>query len=117
MSLNGATSNRNTPNNERDAHPAYHERQVVNVQPARLDDLQPNMLKQLTKMTITQTCMDVLPSPQRVLLNYLKRLFHFMALGNASVSVEPFRAASAAPTRSSQSISARSVWSRSSDGS
>lgn len=41
MSLNGATSNRKTPDHERDAHQAYHERRLVNVQPARLDDLQP----------------------------------------------------------------------------
>ncbi|KAJ5413748.1 Band 7 protein [Penicillium cosmopolitanum] len=41
MSLNGATSNGKTPVHERDAHAAYYERRLVNVQPARLDDLQP----------------------------------------------------------------------------
>lgn len=41
MSLNGATSNGKTPVHERDAHAASHERRLVNVQPARLDDLQP----------------------------------------------------------------------------
>ncbi|KAJ5612293.1 hypothetical protein N7510_005487 [Penicillium lagena] len=39
MSINDATGHGKAPVHERDAHP--HERRLVNVQPARLDDLQP----------------------------------------------------------------------------
>jgi hypothetical protein len=41
MSVNGITSRGKAPAQERDPHPAHHERRLVNVQPARLDDLQP----------------------------------------------------------------------------
>lgn len=41
MSVNGVSSTGKAPAQERDLHPAHHERRLVNVQPARLADLQP----------------------------------------------------------------------------
>jgi hypothetical protein len=41
MSVNGVSSTGKAPAQERDPHPAHHERRLVNVQPARLADLQP----------------------------------------------------------------------------
>jgi len=41
MSINGTTASGKTPVHERDDRQPYHERRLVNVQPARVDDLQP----------------------------------------------------------------------------
>ncbi|KAJ5413745.1 hypothetical protein N7509_000372 [Penicillium cosmopolitanum] len=71
MSLNGATSNGKTPVHERDYHAAYHERRLVNVQPARLDDLQPKYSEQSsgniinTLKKIRELAVFINASPQR----------------------------------------------------